>query len=296
MSLFGHVEMNANDVTCQIDQAEYLAVGFGTYRLTGEDCVKAVNEAISHGFTIIDTATFYYNFDGIAKALEGKERSNFYIISKVWHDQQTPPALRKDLKNTLQELQTPYLDAYLLHWPNSQVPIEDSLLTLHEFQKEGRVRHVGLSNVTAHHLKRALEVGVPITWVQVEMNPFFYDPDLLELCQKQGIGILAWAPLSRARVYKDSFLQELSSKYGKTPSQIALRWIVQHGVIPIPGSSSPAHIQENRDLDDFFLSDEEMQEIDQRAKGGKRERATVENIGFNDEFDFTYEQCWPIAK
>lgn len=298
MSLGFGFEANTVEVdgkgNCLIEQVNYPAVGFGTYPLQDKICAEALENAAKVGYRIMDTATFYENFIPIGKVLNKLGRHNFYVISKVWPNAQTAQRLREDLKRTLAQLQTSYLDAYLVHWPNSQIPIEETLRTMEELRRQRLIRHIGLSNVTVNHVKRALEVGVPITWVQVEMHPAFYDPELLEFCKKNSITIQAWAPLGRGRLSEDSFLSQLGEKYGKTASQIALRWIIQHGCIPLPNSKNKQHMLQNMDIMDFTLSREEMEAINQRAKVGKRERVTENfGLGFTDEFDFSYEECWP---
>lgn len=287
------ITMDIKKGSLKIDQIDYPIVGFGTARLTGKNCTAAVVEAIKSGYCIIDTATCYGNFDAVAKALKQHDRTHFYIISKVWHDKQSPEDLSKDLNFTLDQLQIDYLDAYFLHWPNSTIPIERTLLALENLRKNKKIGHIGLSNVNANHVKRALEIGVPITWVQVEMNPFFCDFELLKFCQEKGITIQAWAPLGTGSIVKDPMLVRIGKKHGKTSSQIAIRWIIQHGCVPLPKSKNANHIQENRNVFDFSLSKEEMEEIDKRAKSGKRTRFDKEGMGFEDEYDFTYEQCWP---
>lgn len=287
------IEIQSNGI-CQIDGVDYPAIGFGTYPLQGEVCEKAVKDAAKVGYRIIDTATFYDNFEPIARALKGLGRQNFYIISKVWPDSQTPEKLRQDIKATLRRLQTDYLDAYLIHWPNSEIPIEGTLTAMEELRRKGVIRHIGLSNVNANHVKRALEVKVPISWVQVEMNTNFYDPELLTFCQEKGIAVQAWAPLGRGSISNDGNLAALGKKYGKTASQIALRWIVQHHCLPLPGSQNPVHIRQNFEIFDFALSLEEMNQLDRRARIGSRVRISDKNsMGFTDEFDYSYEQCWP---
>ncbi len=280
---------------CSIDGVKYPAVGFGTYPLEGNSCLKAVHEAAELGYRIIDTATFYNNFFPIGEALKPLERENFYLISKVWPDAHPSALLLKDIQITLKELQTYYLDAYLLHWPNSKVSLEDTLYTMDHLRKQNIIRHIGLSNVTVNHLKRALELNVPLSWVQVEMHPLFYDAELLDFCHHHQIGVQAWAPLARGRINRDSFLNQLSQKYEKKVPQIAIKWILQHDCIPLPASQNQQHMQENLDVTDFVLTDQEMQQIDERAKKGKRERIKKQmGLGFTDEFDFSYDECWPI--
>lgn len=283
--------------TCMIEDVKYPAIGFGTFPLKGENCLLAVETAFECGYRMIDTATYYENFEPIGNVLEKKGRNNFYLISKVWPTSHTHQLLKDDLAYTLEKLKTSYLDAYFLHWPNSSMPIEETLFTLEEFRVNQWIRHIGMSNVNVNHLKRALELNIPITWVQVEMNPFYYDPELLEFCKNNTIAVQAWGPLGRGRTHNDPFLANLGKKYGKSASQIAIRWIIQNGCIPLPGSKNPKHIQENMDVMDFELTQEEMQAINQRACKGKRERVTFDmGVGFEDEFDYTYEECWPKSK
>ncbi len=272
------------------------SIGFGTYPQTGETCTHSVKLAIKTGYLLLDTATYYKNFAAIAKALKGHDRRHFYISSKVWHDKQSSDDVHKDLERTLKELQTDYIDAYFVHWPNSEIPIEETLGAMEELRHQKKIRHIGLSNVNVNHMKRALELNIPITWVQIEMSPFFYDPALLKFCKDHSIHVQAWAPLGRGRVNDDPLLANLSKKYKKTPSQIAIKWILQHGCMPLPGSTSEKHMQENLGVEDFTLTKEEMKEIDQRAKDGERKRCIKERIGFNDEFDFSYDECWPIRQ
>lgn len=144
-----------------------------------------------------------------------------------------------------------------------------------------------------NHLKRAQEVGIPITWVQIEMHPHFCDFELIDYCQKHSVAVQAWAPLGRGRIAQDPLLAKIGQKYGKTASQVAIKWIIQHGCIPLPGTKNVQHMRENFEVNDFTLTDEELSEINQIAKAGKRERFTKETIGLDDEFDFSYEQCWP---
>lgn len=289
--------MSANEVILQPDGTKVPKLGFGTFPYTSEVCTKAVNEAIEAGYRMIDTATYYENFDAIAKALQNRNRKDYYLISKVWHDKQDPKGLQADLKRTLKLLKTDYLDGYLLHWPNSKTPIDETLQAMDALRKEGKIRHIGLSNVNVNHVKKALKYDVPITWVQIEMHPFFCDFALLDVCKEHGIIVQAWRPLDLGRVAGDPLLSEIEQKHGKTSCQIALRWILQHDCVALPGSQNPQHIQENIAVFDFTLSAEEMEQLDRRARSGQRLRLTLnDELGFSDELDFTYEQCWPTAK
>lgn len=276
------------------EDTTYIKLGFGTYPLKGDICFHAVLQAGKLGYRIIDTATFYKNFEPIGQALKILGREKFYIISKVWPTAQTPEKLQEDIEITLNQLQTDHVDAYLLHWPNSKIPIEDTLNTMEKIKKQGMIRHIGFSNFTVNHMKRALECNVPVSWVQVEMHPFFYDAELLKFCQEKSIGVQAWSPLARGGLNQDPLMKQLEQKYRKTAAQIALKWIIQHNCLPLPSSQNENHMRQNLDIGDFILSPEDIQTIDQRAALGKRVRINNDlGLGFTDEFDFNYEQCWP---
>jgi len=285
-----------NNALCKIDNVSYPPLGFGTYPLKGKECQQAVELAFNSGYRIFDTAAYYQNFDALKAAFATCQRQDCYLISKVWHDSLTPQDLQKDLHSTLKSLNTDYLDAYLIHWPNSQVPIEITLSAMETLKKQGKVRHLGLSNVTVNHLKKAVQLNVPLSWIQVEMHPFFYDKPLLEFCQQNALIIQAWRPLNLGYVQQDPLLQALANKYRKTPCQIALRWILELNALPLPSSKKKAHIQENFQIFDFSLTKEDCSQISQRAAQGKRFRLSKERgLGFTDEFDFSYEQCWPTS-
>ncbi len=269
-------------------------IGYGTWPYKGEECTKAVEEALDMGYTILDTATFYNNFEAIEKAIRSKNREELTIISKVWPTNQSPADLKKDLKDSLQRLNTPYIDIYLLHWPNSSIPIRETLQAMEEARKAGMIREIGVSNFTVNHLKKILELEIPISWNQIEISPQFYDPELLAFCHEHKIGVQAYSPIGRGNLINDPVLTRLASKYGKVPAQIALRWVLQHHALPIPGTRNPQHMAENLAVYDFELTQDEMEEINAQAKNGKRNRVTIEKkLDYLDEFDFTYEECWP---
>src|SRR5689334_10140033 len=111
-ALLPPVEVDVESCACRIEGKPYPVIGFGTYPLQGDVCAQAIRQAAELGYRIFDTATFYENFEAIAKGLKGGNRADFYLISKVWHDKQTPHEMRKDLESTLKQLHTQYLDAY----------------------------------------------------------------------------------------------------------------------------------------------------------------------------------------
>lgn len=286
--------INCKFKTITLNDRVYPAVGFGTFPFKDETCRRVVEDALAIGYRIFDTATFYNNFKPIGVALKKVPRQEVYLISKVWPDAHTFKMLNIDIHKNLEELGTPYLDGYLLHWPNSDVPIEATMAALYEIKDKGLIKDIGMSNITVNHLKRLEDLNLSLSCVQVEMNPLFCDFKLLKFCQTKKINIQAWAPLARGRAASNALLNEIGNRYNKTSAQVAIRWIVQHGCIPLPASQNIQHISLNFDVNDFFLTSEEMEDIDAQAKRGQRERLTLEaGLGFSDEFDLPYEECWP---
>lgn len=238
-------------------------IGLGTYRLKSEKCRQAVETALETGYNHIDTAEMYNNESVIGEVIEEFNRSELFITSKVW-----PKNLRYDdvlnaCASSLEKLGTSYLDLYLIHWPNESIPISETLRAMKKLHEDGKVRSIGVSNFTVPQVKEAIESAeIPISANQVEFHPWLYQKDLLDFCESQDIALIAYAPLARTRVFKENVIQDLAEKYEKTTAQIVLRWEIQKGVIPIPGSSSKKHIQENFQLFDWKLEAEDVKKVD----------------------------------
>jgi 2,5-diketo-D-gluconate reductase B len=158
------------------------------------------------------------------------------------------------------------LDLLLLHWPNPDVPLEETLTAMNKVREDGRTRHIGVSNFPAGLLEQALEIA-PIFCNQVEYHPFLDQGRLLELARSRDVLITAYSPLAHGRVPDDGTLTRIGAEHGKTAGQVALRWLLdQPGVSPIPKASSRDRRVENFDVFDFTLSDGERAEIAELPK------------------------------
>ena len=238
-------------------------LGLGTWQLLGKECEVVVKKALDIGYRHIDTAEIYENQEEIRRAIRDFPRSELFITSKVWRTNLRFKDVLKACESTLNELNTSYLDLYLIHWPNPAVPVEETLRAMKILHKEGKLRSIGVSNFDLSLLKEALEVEeVPICVNQVEFHPYLYQKELLEFCKKHDIVLVAYSPLARGRAIKDKTIRELAEKYGKNPAQISLRWILQKGAIPIPKASSEEHLRENIDIFDWKLSKKDEEKID----------------------------------
>jgi diketogulonate reductase-like aldo/keto reductase len=242
-------------------------LGLGTWQLEGKECVEAVQAALRLGYTHIDTAEMYGNQREIGVAIRGHDRKRLFITSKVWYTHLRKKDVIAACTQTLKELGTPYLDLYLIHWPNSAVPLRETFEALKELYDDGKVRAVGVSNFTVRHVEEALKASkVDICVNQVEFHPLLYQQELLGFCDKHHIRLTAYSPLGRGAVLKDATVAEIAAKHGKTAAQVALRWLYEKGAIVIPKGSSEEHLRENMAIFDFELTKEEAERLDSLSR------------------------------
>lgn len=244
-------------------------LGLGVFRAEdGKEVENAVLTALQHGYRSIDTAAVYQNERGVGLGLKksGLPREEVFLTSKVWNSDQGYKTTIEAFEESLERLQTDYLDLYLIHWPKGQRSVE-SWKAMEELYEKGLIRAIGVSNFLVHHLKEFLpECKVVPAVNQVEFHPELIQPELLEYCKNKGIQPEAWSPIMKGKVLNIPVLRALAAKYGKTPVQIVLRWDIQKGVITIPKSVKPERIISNADIFDFELSDEDMAKIDRLDK------------------------------
>ncbi len=241
----------------------WLGLGVWKARLGGE-VENAVKAALETGYRSIDTAAVYKNEEGVGKALAETEvpREELFITTKVWNDDQGYETTLKAFEESRKKLGLEYIDLYLIHWPKKG-KYKDTWKAMEKLYKEGLVRAIGVSNFHVHHLKDLIsDAEVKPMVDQVEFHPYLTQKELLAYCKEEKIQMEAWSPLMQGEFIRVDLLKELAKKYGKTPSQIILRWDLQHEVVTIPKSVKEHRIQENADLYDFELSQEDMERID----------------------------------
>lgn len=241
--------------------------GLGTWQLEGKACEQAVKTALQLGYSHIDTAEIYGNQKEIGKAIKDFDRSKLFITSKVWIDNLRFADVLKACNSTLKDLQTDYLDLYLIHWPNKKIKLKETFSALKYLIDEGKVKSAGVSNFTIKHIEDALTVSeIPIVCNQVEFHPYLYQMELLDFCKSKKIVLTAYSPLGRKKVLEDKTIVEISKKYGKTPAQICLNWVLQKGIVAIPKASGKQHLLENLGALSFELKKEDIQKIDSIKK------------------------------
>lgn len=254
--------------------AEIPVIGFGTWQLSPEDAHSSVTQALEIGYRLIDTAKIYRNEEAVGEAIKqsGVPREQIFVTTKLWNGDQGYDSALKAFEQSLQRLGLDYLDLYLIHWPGDDKKRRaDSWKALGDIYKEGRSKAIGISNFTVRHLQELLDSSAIVPAVnQVEFHPFIYQEqkELLDFCEAEGIIFEAYSPLARGRL-SDPMLSERGGKYGKSASQVMLRWAIQHGTVPLPRSSQEEHILENFEVFDFELTDGDMEAIDNIQQAGR---------------------------
>ena len=243
-------------------------LGFGTWEILGSDCQEAVADALEIGYRHIDTAQAYDNEAEVGRALAagGVPRNELFLTTKLWRDDFAADRVRPSAEGSLERLQVDCIDLLLLHWPNDDVPLEETLGALAELREEGLVMHYGVSNFPAGMLSEALKVA-PIFADQVEFHPYLGQQRLVELAVEKDFMVTAYSPLARGKVPEDETLRAIGEAHGKTAGQVALRWLLdQPNVATIPKASSHERRVENHEVFDFALTDEERAKIDALPK------------------------------
>ena len=254
--------------TVTIKDTQVPALGFGTWMIQGQACIDSVEDALSLGYRHIDTAQIYENEAEVGKAIgrSNTSRQDIFLTTKLWRDNIPGDRVLKSLHKSLRQLETDYVDLLLIHWPMDDVPVEETLAPMIEAKEAGKVRHLGVSNYPPSWVKKATSV-TDIACNQVEYHPFLGQDALLELAEAHGMMLTAYSPLARGRVLDDETLQEIAQNHGKSPAQVALRWLIdQPRVAAIPKAESPEHRRSNLEIFDFQLTDGERSAIDDLPK------------------------------
>lgn len=248
---------------------EMPVLGLGMYKITDErEAEKTIRCAVNAGYRLIDTASAYMNEDGVGKGIRecGIPRRELFLTTKIWNNAQRLGDVEGSFFRSLERLMTDYVDLYLVHWPVPGCYL-GTWKELEALYKKGAARSIGVSNFEIRHLEELASVSEITPAVnQIEFHPYWYQKNLVEYCHAKGIAVQAYAPLARGAYLDDDVICILAVKYGKTPAQIGLRWIIQKGVAVIPKSAREERIISNGEIFDFVLEDEDMDAIDQLNK------------------------------
>jgi diketogulonate reductase-like aldo/keto reductase len=240
------------------------AIGFGTSQLG--NCGEIVANALRVGYRHIDTAWKYGTEQGVGEGMKasGVPRGEIFLCTKVSHEYLRAADFARSVEESLERLQTDYVDLLLVHWPTiDNIPLAETMGALAKAKREGRARHVGVANFNIALTEEAMRLcPEPLAVLQAEYHPYLDQSKVLAFCRKAGLVFMAYCPLGRGRLFTDPVLAEIARNKGKTLAQVALRWLVQQGnIAPIPRSSNPQHMAESLQVFDFSLTDEEMKRV-----------------------------------
>jgi len=243
---------------------ELPVIGFGTSQLGV--CGEIVANALKVGYRHIDTAWKYGTEQGVGDGIKasGVPRKDIFLTTKVSHEYLRAADFARSVEESLQRLQTDYVDFLLVHWPAIDgTPLAETMGALAKAKREGKARHVGVANFNIALTEEAMRLcPEPLAVLQAEYHAYLDQSRVLAFCRKAGLIFMAYCPLGRGRLLNDPVLGEIARNRGKSLAQIALRWLIQQGnITSIPRSANPQHMAESLDVFDFTLTDEEMKRI-----------------------------------
>ncbi|MFH0412301.1 aldo/keto reductase [Corynebacterium sp. L4756] len=249
------------------DEREIPQIGLGTYKLRDDECIRVVREAIEVGYRHFDTATLYKNEEALGKALNDAiaagdvTRDELFVTSKVWHDSHGADNVREAFQTSLGKLGFDYLDLYMIHWPWEQGgKYLETFEEMARLQGMGQIASIGVANFYEEVLENLIqETGIVPVVNQVELNPSFQQPELLEFHKKHGILTQAWSPLARGRVLTNPDIKGIAAQLERPVGQVVLRYLLQKGIIVIPKSARRERLEENLGSLEFELSRAQME-------------------------------------
>jgi len=239
-------------------------LGLGTWELRGRSCVRIVEQALRLGYRHIDTAEIYDNEREIGEGLHvsGIKRGDVFVTTKVWPEHFAPRELERAAGESLSRLRLREVDLLLLHWPNSRIPLADTLGALCKAKRDGLTRHIGVSNFTVALIEQAVQLTTePLVCDQIEYHPFLDQSKVVASCRKHDMAVVAYSPIARGKVRGDRVLARIGAAHNKTAAQVSLRFLVQQNIVVIPRTSKAERLSENAAIFDFNLSPQEMMEI-----------------------------------
>ena len=249
------------------------ALGLGTWPMKGGECVDAVASALEMGYRHVDTAQMYGNEVEVGKGIRksGVGRGDVWLTTKLWPDSLRAAQVGRGVDERLSKLDTDYVDLLLIHWPNPDVPLKETLDAMAEVQASGKARNIGVSNFPVKLMREAVEaIGADIICNQIEYHPMLSQKRVLAYAKAHDVMVTAYCPLGRGRLGGNALLAEIGKAHGKSPEQVALRWLIQQGgVAAIPKSASRKNQKANIDIFDFRLSEGEMARIHAGAGQGR---------------------------
>lgn len=240
------------------------ALGFGTSPMTGGLSADTVAAALKAGYRHIDTARKYGTERAVGEAIRvsGVPRNDIFLTTKVSHENLRAGDFAKSVDESLAALGVDYVDLLLIHWPNPEIALSETMPALAKAKRRGLARHIGVANFNVALLEQAIKLcPEPLAALQAEYHPYLDQSKLLAAARRHKLVFIAYCPLGRGRLFGDPVLAEIAGQRGRSVAQIALRWLLQQNIAAIPFSSKPQRIADNFNVFDFILTDVEMKRI-----------------------------------
>jgi diketogulonate reductase-like aldo/keto reductase len=249
-------------------------LGLGTWENTDPDaCAESVATALEMGYRHIDTAQAYGNEADVGEGLAAADvdREEIFLATKVWIDNLAADDVIETTEASLDRLGVDSVDLMYVHWPSRTYDAEETLGALNELYDDGKIDRIGVSNFEPDQLQEAIEISdAPIVANQVECHPFLQQEELREVCEEEGVELVAYSPLARGDVLENDTLQEIAADHDASAAQVSLAWLRQQGITAIPKASSEPHIRDNWQSLSVTLSDEEIDRIQELEQTGRR--------------------------
>jgi diketogulonate reductase-like aldo/keto reductase len=244
-------------------------LGLGTWDLRGRLCARVVEQALRLGYRHIDTAEMYDNEREVGEGFRasGVRRNDVFVTTKIWPSHFAPRELERAARDCLVRLRLSEVDLLLLHWPNPQIPLAETLGALCKVKRDGLARHIGISNFTVALMDEALRLSSePLACNQFECHPFLDQSKLIDACRRNGVAVVAYSPIAKGRAGDDETLSRIGAAHKKSAAQVCLRFLVQQNIVVIPRTSKVERLAENAAIFDFVLGAREMADISGLAR------------------------------
>jgi diketogulonate reductase-like aldo/keto reductase len=236
-------------------------LGLGTWELRGRTASRVVEQALRLGYRHVDTAEIYDNEREVGDGLRtsGVKRGELFVTTKIWPSHFAPRELQRAARECLTRLRLTEVDLLLLHWPNPQIPLAETLGALCQVKRDGLARHIGVSNFTVALIEEAVRASSePLVCDQVECHPFLDQSKVIAAARGHGLAVVAYSPIARGKVRGNEVLDRIGRAHGKTAAQVCLRYLVQQDIVVIPRTSKVERLSENAAIFDFALGEAEM--------------------------------------
>ena len=255
-------------------------LGYGVFQVSPGECERCVSDALSVGYRLVDTAQAYFNEEGVGEAIakSGIKREDLFLVTKVWISNSGEERAARSIDESLRKLKTDYIDLLLIHQAYGDV--FGTWRAMEEAYRDGKLRAIGVSNFQEARFfdfQHYVEIKPMVN--QLQCNAMIQQRGIEPLLTEKGCTMMAWGPLGGQGVdgiIKSELLGSIGAKYGKTASQVALRWLTQRGIVAIPKSTHRERMAQNIDIFDFTLTAEEMEQI------ATMNQMDTGNINFSD--------------